>query len=318
LVGQAVNFVAQGTWSEHNPQDKIGVITSALPGEPDVDGGIPVLIEGYIYAKDFREAATAIKLNQHMLGFSYETMQTILVDGDFNGDPVAMTAEVGYFTGASILLKDKAAYTSTSIAASADTSKEATRLADKMTMKPEHADALKVLSAAIKHIDSITDSIMQELGIADSDADDKGKVSAGTATDADNGVEAALSPNGDAPATGTEVPALQAAATVTTAVEPVATSPVVQVSASADMVALQAKVAELETQLQAAADAKNAQRTSIAYPNSAQPVAKMDVVPKDQYTSLLASIDDDKTLSVDERLAKKFELRDQMRKQAVN
>lgn len=118
LKGMAVNY--SENWDDHNPQEKIGVITNVWAGERQADGAIPVHVEGYIYSLDFYDAAVNIKANQSQLGFSYETANTRLVDGEWNGEPVAIVTDLGYFTGASILLKKSAAYKTTSIAASAE------------------------------------------------------------------------------------------------------------------------------------------------------------------------------------------------------
>ncbi len=107
LVGMAVNFTEN--FDGHDAQRKIGVITAASIEGPDL------MIEGFIYASDFPEEAASIKADQDALGFSFEAQQIHVVSLDT--DPLVITACV--FTGAAILLKDKAAFTTTSLAASA-------------------------------------------------------------------------------------------------------------------------------------------------------------------------------------------------------
>lgn len=321
LVGQAVNFVFDGDWASHSPTDKIGVITAAYTGDPEDDGAIPVYIEGFIYALDFSEAAMAIKTNQHLLGFSYETDKTVLADDTLDGTPIKRVSQLGYFTGACILLKASAAYKTTSIAASsiaasaADNLKGDSNLA-KPEMKPEHAQAIQALKAAVKHIDAITDSIMAEYGIPDADKDG-GVQAAG----ADSNVQAALTPEGVVQAASTDLtPAVvEGAVTPATVVEPTAVQASSAVQASADVLAqlatLQAQVDALSAEKTALQASAAAQRTSIAYPSL--PVAKQDLTTKDEYTTLMAAVDADTTLSVEDRWAKKFELRDMKRKAAL-
>lgn len=109
LAGMAVDFTPD--FDGHDPQRKIGVITAASIEGDDLK------IEGFIYAADFPTEAADIKANKDALGFSFEA-QKIYVSS-LDTDPLDITSCV--FTGAAILLKDKAAYTTTSLAAAADT-----------------------------------------------------------------------------------------------------------------------------------------------------------------------------------------------------
>jgi hypothetical protein len=107
LMGMAVNYCAG--YDGHDPKAKIGIITSA-----DVVGN-EIHVGGFIYAADFPEVAAEIKANKDLLGFSYECREIFTDDPDAN--PVRITDCV--FTGAAILLKAKAAYKHTSLAANA-------------------------------------------------------------------------------------------------------------------------------------------------------------------------------------------------------
>jgi hypothetical protein len=108
LLGVAVDYKPE--LDGHNPQAKIGVITAA-----NIEGDA-ILIEGFIYAADFPEVAAEIKASQDALGFSHEARN--LYTNDPNANPCVITECVSI--GAAILRKDKAAYRTTSIAASAE------------------------------------------------------------------------------------------------------------------------------------------------------------------------------------------------------
>jgi hypothetical protein len=103
LLGMAVDFTPE--MDGHDPQAKIGLITSA-----EIDGQ-DLLIEGFIYAADFPDVASKIKVHKEALGFSFEARD--LVTNNPDADPVSIVDCV--FTGAAILFKDKAAYKTTSL-----------------------------------------------------------------------------------------------------------------------------------------------------------------------------------------------------------
>ncbi len=107
LLGMGVDY-APGL-SGHDAQKKIGVITAAT-----IDGDA-IHIEGFLYGSDFPAVVADIQARKALLGFSYEAQAAV---ADWNSDPVEVTNCV--FTGAAILLKDKAAYTTTSLTAKAD------------------------------------------------------------------------------------------------------------------------------------------------------------------------------------------------------
>ena len=108
LLGMGVDY--QPTLSGHDPQKKIGIITGATI---EGDG---VHIAGFLYGADFPAVVAEIQSKKALLGFSYEAQSSV---ADWNSDPVEVTSCV--FTGAAILFKDKAAYTTTSLEASAST-----------------------------------------------------------------------------------------------------------------------------------------------------------------------------------------------------
>lgn len=105
LLGMAVDY--RPGWDGHDSKRKIGVLTEA-----DLNGN-KLVVRGYLYARDFPEAAREIEAHAPAaLGMSYELADCHIED---------MRAEVWKltrvtFTGAAILLRDKAAYRGTSFA----------------------------------------------------------------------------------------------------------------------------------------------------------------------------------------------------------
>lgn len=103
LLGMAVDY--RPGWDGHDARCKIGLLTEA-----EVVGR-RLRVRGYLYARDFPEAAEAIQAQAAgALGMSYELADARVED---------MRAEVWRltrvtFTGAAILLREKAAYRETS------------------------------------------------------------------------------------------------------------------------------------------------------------------------------------------------------------
>ncbi len=103
LLGMAVDY--RPGWDGHDARRKIGLLTEA-----DVVG-TRLMVRGYLYARDFPEVALAIVAHApEKLGMSYELADARVED---------MRAEIWKltrvtFTGAAILLRDKAAYRATS------------------------------------------------------------------------------------------------------------------------------------------------------------------------------------------------------------
>ena len=103
LLGMAVDY--RPGWDGHDARRKIGLLTEA-----DVVG-TRLVVRGYLYARDFPEVASAIAAHApEKLGMSYELADARVED---------MRAEIWKltrvtFTGAAILLRDKAAYRATS------------------------------------------------------------------------------------------------------------------------------------------------------------------------------------------------------------
>ena len=103
LLGMAVDY--RPGWDGHDARRKIGLLTEA-----DVIGP-RLVVRGYLYARDFPEVRRAIEAHApEKLGMSYELADARVED---------MRAEIWKltrvtFTGAAILLRDKAAYRETS------------------------------------------------------------------------------------------------------------------------------------------------------------------------------------------------------------
>ncbi len=141
LLGMGVDY--SPGMAGHDAQKKIGVITAAT-----IDGDA-IHIEGFLYGSDFPAVVADIQARKSLLGFSYEAQAAV---ADWNSDPVEVTNCV--FTGAAILLKDKAAYTTTSLTAHADTEKltmnEIEQLMAAMAKLTEQNAAMAAEVAALK------------------------------------------------------------------------------------------------------------------------------------------------------------------------
>ncbi|MGH9595203.1 MAG: hypothetical protein ACRD3K_00250 [Edaphobacter sp.] len=105
LLGMAVDYKAG--WDGHDARQKCGIITAA-----EVDGQ-KLTVAGYLFARDFPEFGSEMETTmqaEDAMGMSYELADAHVAD---------MRAQVwtltrATFTGAAILLREKAAYRSTS------------------------------------------------------------------------------------------------------------------------------------------------------------------------------------------------------------
>ncbi|MDQ2834068.1 MAG: hypothetical protein M3Y50_10055 [Acidobacteriota bacterium] len=104
LLGMAVDYKAG--WDGHDARQKCGIITAA-----EIDGK-RLTVAGYLFARDFPEMEAKIQSvhSEGAMGMSYELADAHVAD---------MKAQVwtltrATFTGAAILLREKAAYRSTS------------------------------------------------------------------------------------------------------------------------------------------------------------------------------------------------------------
>lgn len=103
LLGMAVDYAP--SWDGHDARRKCGIITHA-----DVDGA-RLRVAGYLYAKDFPEVERQLsQLSAGAMGMSWELADAHVAD--MNADVWSLTRAT--FTGAAILLREKAAYRDTS------------------------------------------------------------------------------------------------------------------------------------------------------------------------------------------------------------
>jgi hypothetical protein len=103
LLGMGVDY--RPGWDGHDAQRKIGLITEA-----DVVGR-QLTVRGYLYARDFPEATAAIRTSvPGSMGMSYELADAQVAD--MRDEIWKLTRAT--FTGAAILLREKAAYRATS------------------------------------------------------------------------------------------------------------------------------------------------------------------------------------------------------------
>jgi hypothetical protein len=103
LLGMAVDY--RPGWDGHDARRKIGLLTEA------VLSGKRLVVRGYLYARDFPDVAKAIDAQDpQALGMSYEIADARVEN--MNAEIWKLTRVT--FTGAAILLREKAAYRDTS------------------------------------------------------------------------------------------------------------------------------------------------------------------------------------------------------------
>jgi hypothetical protein len=108
LLGMGVDH--SPAWDGHDAQRKCGIITQA-----DVEGN-RLKVSGYLFGKDFPEVQRHIQRSQPgTMGMSYELSDAHVAD--MSADIWTLTRAT--FTGAAILLREKAAYRNTSFALAA-------------------------------------------------------------------------------------------------------------------------------------------------------------------------------------------------------
>jgi hypothetical protein len=104
LLGMAVDYKAG--WDGHDARQKCGIITSAALG-PDGAQDRRLMVEGYLFARDFPEVEQKVVRE---MGMSYELADAHVADMRAS----IWTLTRATFTGAAILLREKAAYRGTS------------------------------------------------------------------------------------------------------------------------------------------------------------------------------------------------------------
>jgi hypothetical protein len=101
LMGMAVDYKAG--WDGHDARQKCGIITSA-----ELDGG-HLKVAGFLFSRDFPEIEQQLGIDGSM-GMSYELAEAHVADLRAH----VWTLTRATFTGAAILLREKAAYRGTS------------------------------------------------------------------------------------------------------------------------------------------------------------------------------------------------------------
>jgi hypothetical protein len=107
LLGMAIDFTDD--LEGHDVKKKIGLITEA-----NIVGNA-IEIAGFFYGADFPSEVKRIQAEKSQLGFSYEAQVSLR---SMNDNPLVVKNCV--FTGAAVLYKDCAAYTTTSLAANSE------------------------------------------------------------------------------------------------------------------------------------------------------------------------------------------------------
>jgi hypothetical protein len=102
LLGMAVDYKV--SWDGHDARQKCGIITAA-----EISGQ-RLLVRGFVFARDFPEVEREALIRGDAMGMSYELADAHVLD---MRQPV-WTLTRATFTGAAILLREKAAYRSTS------------------------------------------------------------------------------------------------------------------------------------------------------------------------------------------------------------
>ena len=104
LIGMGVSF--RESWDGHDRRRKCGIITRAYIS------GNKLCVRGHLYGHDFPEVVVMMQRKDVELGMSYEMSEASAED---KNAPGLLRLKKVMFTGAAILFRDKAAYTSTRI-----------------------------------------------------------------------------------------------------------------------------------------------------------------------------------------------------------
>lgn len=122
LMGMAVDYKAG--WDGHDARQKCGIITRAELQEKRL------MVEGYLFARDFPEIEAKVGRDLHAevsrsMGMSYELADAHVADMHAQ----IWTLTRATFTGAAILLREKAAYRETSFRVGRENGRGARRAA---------------------------------------------------------------------------------------------------------------------------------------------------------------------------------------------
>jgi hypothetical protein len=108
LLGMAVDYAPE--LDRHDAQRKVGIITSA-DLRPAAGKAHRLDVTGYLFERDFPEVVDEMARRRGELGMSYEIADVRVVDTEAS----VWVATEFKFTGAAVLLRDKAAYQGTSM-----------------------------------------------------------------------------------------------------------------------------------------------------------------------------------------------------------
>jgi len=108
LLGMAVDYTPE--LDRHDTRRKVGIITAA-DLRATAGRAQKVDVRGYLFARDFPEVVHDIRKRRSELGMSYEIADVRVVDTDA---PIWVATDFK-FTGAAVLLREKAAYEETSV-----------------------------------------------------------------------------------------------------------------------------------------------------------------------------------------------------------
>jgi hypothetical protein len=107
LLGMAVDYAPE--LDRHDAQRKVGIITSA---DLRTAGKVQHLdITGYLFERDFPEVVNEMARRKGELGMSYEIADVRVIDAN----AAVWVATDFTFTGAAVLLREKAAYQGTNV-----------------------------------------------------------------------------------------------------------------------------------------------------------------------------------------------------------
>ncbi|PSH05007.1 MAG: hypothetical protein CXZ00_04505 [Acidobacteria bacterium] len=106
LLGMGVDYAPE--LDRHDARRKVGIITSA-DLRPTAGAAQRVDVRGYLFARDFPDVVDEMARRKGQLGMSYEIADVRVVDAEA---PIWVATDFT-FTGAAVLLREKAAYQDT-------------------------------------------------------------------------------------------------------------------------------------------------------------------------------------------------------------
>lgn len=313
LKGMAVNFDSI-FMSKHASQNKIGIIEDTWVGDKADNGGTPVYVKGFIYAHDFPEEAMQIKDEQADLGFSYETVDTPVMPGTYEGEDVLIVCGDFAFSGGAIMLAEKAAYVKTSLAAQGESQEGGQSTLDLDQIIAAVIAALQEKFVLETKEDALKD-VLEEVTEEHIEAEDKLNDVLQEVVEEHVEAETKLNEIVEDITKKPEAPAPELDASKTEDSKSEMKMPksemMMQMKAMADeLKSLKAELEKTKADLKAEADAKFVhQHKGFEYP--ATLAAKYNFeASADTYEAQIAAVDARQDLTSEQKMALKFELRD--------